>query len=213
MPIPRNRSNPASKPRRGLWIAVGVASILSIYLISIYINFFNRAVELEASISAQYQSNQNKYDEMWKVIKQTAKVPDKYKDDFKELLLAEVPAKYGPNGSQATVQWFQDRELNLPAAMYTRVQDVIEGNRAQFRQSQDLILDQQRAYQTHLSRFGHAFLAGVGGFPRAVGGAHAPNQDIDGDAKLTVLDYEIVTSTRTAEVFETSRDDDVSVFE
>lgn len=173
----------------------------------------HRAVELEAAVSAQYQANQNKYDEMWKVIQETAQVPDKYKDDFKEVLDTEVPAKYGPNGSKALFQWFEDRDLKLPEGIYARVQDVIEGNRAEFRQNQDIILDQQRAYRAHLGRFGHGFLARIGGFPRPVSGTHAPSRDTDGDGKMTVFDYEIVTSARTAKAFESSRDDKIDVFE
>lgn len=90
---------------------------------------------------------------------------------------------------------------------------MIEGNRSEFRQSQDLILDQQRAYRTHLGQFGHGFLARLGGFPRAVAGTQAPARDTDGDGKMTVFDYEIVTSDRTAKAFETSRDDKINVFE
>lgn len=209
----RYRPLSEGQPKRWPWILLGVFLLLLIYLITIYIRFYNRSVELEAAVTAQYQANQNKYDEMWKVIQETAQVPDKYKDDFKELLVTEVPAKYGPEGSKAMFQWFQDRDLELPEGIYGRVQDVIEGNRAEFRQRQDLILDQQRAYRTHLQRFGHGFLASIGGFPRAAIGTHAPQKDTDGDGKMTVFDYEIVTSDRTARAFETSRDDKIDVFE
>jgi len=57
------------------------------------------------------------------------------------------------------------------------------------------------------------FLARLGGFPRPVAGTHAPTADTDGDGKITVFDYEIVTSDRTARAFETGRDDKIDVFE
>lgn len=206
----RYQSNP--KPRRGLWIAVGVLLVCLVYTLCIYIRFYNRSVELEAAIEAQYQSNQNAYDKMWKTIRETAQVPDKYKDDFKELLVTEVPAKYGKEGSKAMFQWFQDRDLKLPQELYSQVQNVIEGNRTSFQNSQDRILDQQRAYRTHLGRFGHGFLANMGGFPRAVTGTHAPASDTDGDGRMTVFDYEIVTSGRTADAFATGQDEEIDVF-
>lgn len=209
----RYRSINEAPPKRWPWVVLAVVLVLLIGLCSIYINFHNRCVELEAAAAAQYQSNQNTYDSMWKTIKETAQVPDKYKDDFKELIAAEVPAKYGPGGSRAMMQWFNDRDLKLPENLYGRIQDVIEGNRAAFKSSQELLLDEQRAYRAHLDRFGHGLLARLGGFPRAVAGIHAPNRDTDGDGKLTVFDYEIVTSDRTQRAFETSRDDEVRVFD
>lgn len=199
--------------KRWPWVALAVILVLVIAVVALYINFYNRAVELEAATVARYKSNQNTYDAMWKTIQEVAQVPDKYKDDFKELLATEVPAKYGSEGSRATVQWFEERDLKPPEGAYTRVQDAIEGNRAEFKSGQELLLDQQRAYRTHLDRFGHGFLASLGGFPRPVAGVDAPNRDIDGDGRLTVFDYEIVTSAQTQAAFESSEAEAIDVFE
>jgi len=193
---------------RGLLIGIVSAGILVIAVIASYISFYNTAVKLENTTRAQFQSNKNAYDSMWKTIQETAQVPDKYKDDFKELLVAETSAKFGPGGSKAMMQWFQERELRLPVEMYTKVQTAIEANRAEFKRGQDVLLDKQRRYSDHLQSFGGSIWAGFSGHPKPVMGELAPTKDMDGDGTLTVLDYPIVTSAKTEAAFATGEDNE-----
>lgn len=191
---------------------VAVASILTIVVVMGAFGWYNDAVSLEESVKVQYSDNKNEYDAFWKKVKEVAQVPDKYKNDFKEVLVSETTAKFGDGGSKATFQWFKDRNINFDSAVYTKVQNVIESGREDFKRSQSLLLDKQRKYRTHLSKVRGKFFSGIFDMPNPVAGELAPPRDIDGDGFLTVLDYPIVTSKRTETAFANSEDDAVDVF-
>jgi len=174
--------------------------------------WYDTAVKLENTTIAQWKDNQNTYDAFWKTVKEVAQVPDKYKDDFKQLLVADTTAKFGPDGSKATFQWFQDRQINFDAGLYRKVQDVIESGHQDFKRSQTELLDKQRKVADMTQSYWGGIMAKHYSFPRELKGDTAPPKDLDGDGKLTVLDYPIVTSARTQKAFQTGQDDEVQVF-
>lgn len=190
---------------------VGLIVIALIAFISMT-GWYSDAIKLENTTKAQWRSNQNTYDAFWKTVKEVAQVPDKYKEDFKGLLVAETTAKFGPEGSKATFQWFQDRQINFDATMYRKVQDVIESGHQDFKRSQDELLDKQRKVQDMTQSYFGSMLASHYDFPRSMTGELAPPKDLDGDGKLTVLDYPIVTSVKTAAAFQSGKDDELNVF-
>lgn len=187
--------------------------LLGITSCSMITGWYNDAVSLEESTKAQFSDNKNRYDNFWKKVKEVAQVPDQYKEAFKEVLVAETSAKYGAEGSKAVFQWFQDRQINFDASQYRKVQDVIESGREDFKRSQTELLDKQRKYSVHLKGFWGRFAAGFFDMPSQLSGELAPKKDLDGDGKLTALDYPIVTSTRTNEAFKSGEDNEpVNVF-
>lgn len=189
------------------------ASVLVLVLafVGMYVNFYNTAVRLENSTSAQYVQNQNNYDKFWKSISEMSQVPDKYKDDFKDVLIGNTEARYGEGGSKATFQWIQEHSVNFDASMYAKLMTAIEAGRKDFEQNQKLLLDKQRRYKDHLGSVRGALLAGSR-FPRDLSGPKAPVEDLDGDGRLSVLDYPIVTSKRTKRAFEEGEDEPLQVF-
>lgn len=194
-------------------LAAGVSlALVGIVVFFSMTGWYSDAVKLENTTKAQYRSNQNSYDAFWKTVKETAQVPDKYKEDFKQLLVAETSAKFGPEGSKAAFQWFQDRQINFDASQYRKIQDVIESGRQDFKRSQDELLDKQRKVQDMTQGYWGSMLASHYDFPRTLSGELAPPRDLDGDSKLTVLDYPIVTSAKTQEAFRTGQDEALNVF-
>lgn len=195
-------------------LLIAGASILTLGLILFFsmTSWYDKAISLENTTKAQFLSNKNTYDNFWKTVKETAQVPDKYKEDFKQLLVAETTAKFGPDGSKATFQWFQDRQINFDASQYRKIQDVIESGRQDFKRSQNELLDKQRKVadltQSFWGRMGASFFD----FPREMKGAAAPPRDLDGDNRLTVLDYPIVTSAKTDAAFQSGQDEALNVF-
>lgn len=187
-------------------------AILGMAILLCITNWFDGAVAAENGVKAQWKSNQNTYDAFWKKVQEVAQVPSQYKDDFKELLVAETQAKYGSEGSKATLQWLKDRNINFDASMYRKIQDVIESGRDDFKRSQDMLTDRQRVYANRIEGMWGRILASSEGFPREVKGDAAPPKDLDGDGKLTVLDYPIVTSARTKKAFQTGEDEQIDVF-
>jgi hypothetical protein len=177
------------------------------------ISWYNDSISLEEGTKAQWKDNQNEYDSFWKKIQEIAQVADKYKDDFKALLVEEDKAKFGEGGSKAVMQWFQERQIVLDPQLYRRIQDVIESGRDSFKRSQSELADKQRKYGYHLTSYWGHMWAGHYDMPHVIAGILAPPRDIDGDGKLTVLDYPIVTSAKTKAVFQAGEDNEpVKVF-
>jgi hypothetical protein len=193
---------------------IGGAAFLILLLVSFFAmtGWYDDAIKLENTTAAQWRDNQNTYDAFWKSVKEIAQVPEQYKEDFKGLLVQETTAKYGAQGSQATFQWFKDRNITLDPSMYRKIQDVIESGRADFKRSQTTLLDKQRKVQDMLQSYWGGMMAKHYDFPRVMTGFNAPPVDKDGDGKLTVLDYPIVTSARTQAAFQTGQDEAVNVF-
>jgi hypothetical protein len=199
--------------RNKILIVSGAAFLLLILATFVSMtSWYDTAVRLENTTKAQWMSNQNTYDAFWKTVKEVAQVPDKYKEDFKDLLVSETAAKFGPEGSKATMQWFQERQINFDSGMYRKVQDVIESGRQDFKRSQNELLDKQRKVADLTQSYWGGVMARHYNFPRDLQGAAAPPKDLDGDGRLTVLDYPIVTSARTAKAFATGQDEEVQVF-
>ena len=195
-------------------IVVGVVGLLLVLVWGVSaMSWYNTGVSLQETTLAQYRDNQNSYDAMWKKIVETAQVPDKYKDDFKGLLVASNTAQYGPQGSQAGMQWFQERQIQLSPELYIQVQRVIESGRNDFKQGQTMLLDKQNRLRTHYKQVSGKFYRGIGiDFLDDIAGELKPPKDLDGDGRYTVLDYSIVTSARTESAFQTGQDAAVKVF-
>lgn len=175
--------------------------------------WYNTGVSLQETTLAQYRDNQNSYDAMWKKIVETAQVPAQYKEDFKGLLVAENTAKFGPEGSVAGMQWFQERQIQLAPELYVQVQRVIEAGRNDFKNGQTMLLDKQNRLRTHYKQVGGKLYRGMGiDFLDDIEGDLKPPKDMDGDGRYTVLDYSIVTSARTNNAFKTGEDQAVKVF-
>lgn len=177
------------------------------------IGWNNDIVAAEEGVKAQWLDNQNQYDSFWKKVQEVAQVPGKYKEDFKELLVAETQAKFGPEGSKAQMQWFQDRQINFSSEMYVKVQNVIEAGRNDFKRSQSELLDKQRRLRSEVRQFPGSWIAKFTGMPSILSGKIAPKEDLDGDGRLTALDFPIVTSAKIHAVFDSGEENEtVNVF-
>tara|TARA_Y100000310_G_scaffold342380_1_gene445417 strand:- start:4865 stop:5476 length:612 start_codon:yes stop_codon:yes gene_type:complete len=197
--------------RSTIAVLVGVGAVVFGLLFSV-ISWYDTGVDLNNGTVAQYRDNQNSYDAMWKKIVEVAQVPAKYKEDFKDLLVGEVKAKFGDGGSKAMMQWFKERDIRPDASMYTKVQTVIEAGRNDFQRNQQDLLNKQRRASTHN---GTAFAKFAGMFANPFPEIHGdlkPPKDIDGNGLYNIFDYDIVTSGKTKRAFETGEDAPVNVF-
>jgi len=193
-------------------IALAGFVLLVLFVAMAAMDFYNDAVKLENSTKAQWGQNQNNYDKFWKSISEMAQIPDKYKEDFKDVLVGNMEARYGEGGSKAQWQWIQEHSVDFDASMYKKLMTAIEAGRESFESNQTLLLDKQRRYRDHIESVGGAFWRNFMDFPREVMGEMAPPRDLDGDALLTVLDYPIVTSKKTKAAFAEGEDEALDVF-
>jgi len=191
--------------------AVIAAAFVILGVVGIFsgIGWYDEAVAKEEGVKAQYKDNQNEYDSFWKKVQETAQVPGRYKDDFKDLLVSETEAKFGEQGSQATMQWFQDRQIQFSDQMYVKVQNLIESGRNDFKRGQTLLLDKQRIFSVYTKTFWGRTLARFSEMPSTLHGDLAPSKDVDGDGRLTVLDYTIVTSSKTKGIFAAGEENEI----
>jgi len=148
------------------------------------------AVSGEATIEAQYKQNQNNYDNMWKRIKEIAKVPGMYTEDLKKVWDGVMKARYGGDGSKAMWQWIKEHNPSLPAGMYTQLQRAIEAGRTSFAADQKALIDKKRVYQVHLKSNVGMIWSNVWGYPT-----------------IDLAKFDIVTSSKTEAAFDSKKDD------
>lgn len=192
-------------------VGIGAVVFLAIFIGSC-VSFRSTAVSLESATKAQYQKNQVSYDTFWKSVKETAQVSDEYKEAFKEILVDDTKARYGKDGAGAAFLMINERPVAFDDKVYTKLIQLIESGRADFKQSQLDLLAKQQAYETHLGSLSGGVFAGMLGFPKEITGDLAPPFDKDGDGRMTVLDYKVVTSAKTEQAFATAKDDEVDIF-
>jgi len=140
-------------------------------------------------------------------VKEVAQVTQEYKGDAKDLYLGLMQARY-PVGESPMMKWIQESNPTLDPGMYRKIQDVIEAGRNTFAQGQKDLADKQRRFRDHIQQFPGSVYRGFFDIPNVMVGDNAPAKDIDGDGKITVLDYSIVTSTKTEAVFREGKDNE-----
>lgn len=199
--------------KKPLFIGLAGMALLLLIMFGMAISFYNGAVKLENSVKAQWGANQNEYDSYWKTITEMAQIPDKYKEDFKDVLVGNTEARYGADGSNAQMQWIQEHAVNFDSSLYKKMMTAIEAGRDDFAHGQDVLLSKKEKYSNHLQGAGGAFWTSFFDFPKALMGKDAEMvEDNDGDGLVTVLDYPIVTSKKTKKAFTEGEDEALDVF-
>ena len=153
------------------------------------LNYRQDCVRAEAGIKAQYDQNRNNYDNMWKKFKEVAGVPDRYVAAMKDIWENTMKARYGADGNKALFSFIGEQNPNLSPEMYTQLQRTIEAGRNRFEADQQQLLDKKRQYEVLLNGTSSLFCNVWYGFPR-----------------VDLRRYDIVTSDKTEEVFESKRD-------
>lgn len=184
---------------------IGATLLIVLMICGTLMSTYNSTVSQEEGIVATYRDSMLEYDAFWKKVSETAQVPKQYKADFREVMLAEVDARY--KDKDPMMLFVTEKGASLSPELYKKVQDVIEAGRSSFTHSQQVLNDRQRRYRTHLKTFPNSLVVGGFDFPSELCtsgvdcGDFDPSEDIDHDGKITVLDFKIVTSTKTKQVF------------
>src|SRR3989344_9702762 len=101
---------------------IGVVGMLLVGLLLGFVGFQNEANRNENGIKAQYDNNRNVYDNGWKKVKEMAQVPELYTEQLKDLYDGTMTGRYGPNGSQALLQFIQEQNPSLDATLFRQIQ-------------------------------------------------------------------------------------------
>lgn len=155
------------------------------------VSAYNTGNRMEQGIKAQYEENQNKLSALSNSVMEAAQVPELAKNDMKEVIEAAMEGRYGPNGSggamfQAITEAYPG---TLDAALYTKIQTLIESGRRDFAAEQSKLIDKTRVYETALGNFPGGLMMKIVGYPT-----------------INLADYKIIVSDYTADAFTSKRD-------
>lgn len=175
-------------------ISVGILLLLAAILFGSYISAANFGNRTEMTLKAKMEDNENIYANGTQAIMEIAQVPAMYKNDLLEIVKADIQGRYGPNGSQATFQWLNERQIPIDASMYKAIQNQILAFRGKFEIAQREMLDQRRSYETALGTFPRSIFLSMAGYP-----------------KLDLSKYTIVTTDKAHQTFETKRDSGIQL--
>jgi gas vesicle protein len=174
----------------GVIAGIAIGSVLLIGAITSYVGAANQGNQLEVAIKAKYADNENVYANGTQKVIEIAQVPEMYRDDLSKVTRDAIGGRYGEGGSKAVFQMLREQNPTLDASMYTRIQQVIEAFRNEFKNSQTALLDQCRNYETLRGNVWSGFWMARAGYPK---------RDID---KMCT----IVSTVKAAQTFETKRD-------
>lgn len=166
-------------------IGITVASAVGIGVTS-YVSAFNTGNRLEQSIKAIDENNRNILAQYGTRIAEAAQVPAMQRDDLKEVVTAALEGRYGDDGSRAVFQFIQEQNPQIDSTVYIQLQRMIESGRIEFQNAQTKLVDQKRIYETSLGSFWRGTWMRIAGYP-----------------KIDLDDYQIVSTARADEAFET----------
>ncbi len=176
-------------------IALGVAALAIGFVAVNYFTYANAGATYETTIKAKYDDNRQILASYGQTISESVQIPGMARDDLIAVTNAAMEGRYGENGSQAVFQWIQE---NYPGSvspqLYTNIQTSITAGRQNFSDNQRILIDTKRSYEAALLRPWDSFWLRLAGFPRI---------DLD--------DYNIVTSARSDEAFESGQDNGMTL--
>lgn len=162
--------------------------VLSIGLIWMSAN--NREVGLRAQFEAQQKANESGFDKTWKTIQQSAQIPEKERDSFRQTYVEIMNATKGVAGNGQLASFFTQAKIDISPELFKKLMTTIEAERTDFDRRQQKLLDVKREHDTLL-----------GSAPSSLFVGHRPK-----------LEAVIVTSAVTEKAFATGKDDNVDLF-
>lgn len=181
----------------GLFITAGII-VMGLVIGMMYFTITNTEIKMRETTIAQQEVGKANFDKMFKVISQTAQVPQKFmkdaKDAFKEIYQPLMESRYSGERGGALMSWVQENNPNFDlsgaADMYKQLQRVIEANRQEFFIEQKKLIDLKRNHSSYIKVF--------------------PNRLFLSD--VSEIEIKIITSDKTEKVFDTGKEDDIDLF-
>jgi hypothetical protein len=192
------RTAPTRTRQRGLTtqgVALLIAgALVALVAIASYWQAANYGSATEATLKGVLDDNENIYANGTQRVMEIAQVPGMYAADLKEVVKADIQGRYGPSGSQATMQWIRERGLTLDPSMYKAIQTEIVAFRTQFEAAQRRMIAQRVEYEKQLGYAWSGFWLARAGYPR-----------------VDLKDFKPVTTDKARQTFETKRDSGIQL--
>lgn len=173
---------------------VGIFVLIGAVIFGSYVSAYNYGADMETRLEAEMKNNEQILANYGKKIKEAAQIPSMQTDDLVKIFTGTLGARYGSDGSKAAFQWIKEQNPQLDQSTYRNLQNLIEGGRNKFENSQTKLIDIKRQYKKALRTFWQGMWLRVAGLPSI---------DLD---KIVV-----VTSERAVNAFETGREEALQI--
>lgn len=194
----------------GFAVALGIVCVLVFSMYSYLNKLRNTNIQLSQQLSAQYLSNQNYLSEFISGFYEQIGVANLKSDKMDKILTDAVKGRYGEDGFKSNGAFFSAIREAYPDIsalnVYDKIIDYVQSRRAGYRDIQDKLLDQLRAYDTwRKTGYIQSFLV------KSIIGA--PNEDLKavvGDKIFKGQDaldkmYQIVLTDKAVNAYTTGR--------
>lgn len=181
-------------------VVLGIVAVVLVLLALIipsvfgYISAYNLGNRTENQLSAILENNENIYANGTQKVIEIAQVPQMYAEQVSKVTREAIQGRYGQEGSKAVFQMLQEQNPQLDSAMFSKIQVVIEEFRNKFERAQTDMIDVKRSYNTQLGSLWTGFWLKIAGYP-----------------KLDLKKFDIVTTNKARETFETKRDSGIQL--
>lgn len=178
----------------GVIIAISIVLCLAVPAIFGYVSAYNLGNRTENQLTAMLENNENIYANGTQKVIEIAQVPSMYAEQVGKVTREAIQGRYGQDGSKAVFQFLQEQNPQLDPAIFAKIQVVIEEFRNKFELAQRDMIDVKRMYNTQLGSLWTGFWLGVAGYP-----------------KVDMKKFEIVTTERARQTFDTKRDQGINL--
>ena len=178
----------------GVIIAIAIILCLAVPAIFGYVSAYNLGNRTENQLTAMLENNENIYANGTQKVIEIAQVPSMYAEQVSKVTREAIQGRYGQDGSKAVFQFLQEQNPELDPAIFAKIQVVIEEFRNKFELAQRDMIDVKRMYNTQLGSLWTGFWLGVAGYP-----------------KVDMKKFEIVTTERARQTFDTKRDQGINL--
>jgi Tfp pilus assembly protein PilE len=178
----------------GVIIAIAIVLCLAVPAIFGYVSAYNLGNRTENQLTAMLENNENIYANGTQKVIEIAQVPSMYAEQVSKVTREAIQGRYGQDGSKAVFQFLQEQNPQLDPTIFAKIQVVIEEFRNKFELAQRDMIDVKRMYNTQLGSLWTGFWLGVAGYP-----------------KVDMKKFEIVTTERARQTFDTKRDQGINL--
>lgn len=138
----------------GLFVSFLVVALLfGVWIAWKFPSLNNGALAYEKSIDAKELVAQNALSTHVQTILEMAQVPAMMADQLKEVFSGANEARYGKDGSAATMQWIKEQNPNLDPSIYQQLSQTIKIGREDYETVQNLLIDECRSYEYYTKSF------------------------------------------------------------
>lgn len=175
------------------WALIGVAAILLISVVSGFIGFSNREIELSNSFFQKKDERTASYDKMYKVVAQKTQIAVKNDSSFRNMVNIIMEGR--KDAQQVVFKWVQEQNpgatFDQVTKLYSELGQTIEAQREQFFQEEKMLQDINRVHEDLIRKY--------------------PGSFYNLFFKRKSFEYTPIKSSLTEQVMKTGKDDNIKL--